>query len=84
MSILVIILSLAAFFSLYRALIGPSISDRAIAVDIMSILFCGITALMAFRFNLPYLLDLSITIAILAFIGTLALAKYLEGRHLDD
>ncbi|MCS7250228.1 MAG: monovalent cation/H+ antiporter complex subunit F [candidate division WOR-3 bacterium] len=84
MSILIITLSLAAFFSLYRALRGPSISDRAIAVDIMSILFCGITALMAFRYNLPYLLDLSITIAILAFIGTLALAKYLEGRHLDD
>ncbi|MEO0097126.1 MAG: monovalent cation/H+ antiporter complex subunit F [candidate division WOR-3 bacterium] len=84
MSILITILSLAAFFSLYRALRGPSISDRAIAVDIMSILFCGITALMAFRYNLPYLLDLSITIAILAFVGTLALAKYLEGKNLDD
>lgn len=84
MGILIIILSLSAFFSLYRALIGPSISDRAMAVNIISILFCGISALMALRYNLPYLLDLSITIAILAFIGTLALAKYLEGRNLDE
>ncbi len=84
MEILIIFLSLGAFFSLYRALSGPSISDRVIAVDIMSILFCGITALVGFRLRLSYLLDLSITIAILAFVGTLALAKFLENRSLDD
>lgn len=84
MGILNIALSLCAFFCLYRALQGPSISDRVISVDIMGIIFTCITALMALRYNLPYLMDLSLTIAILSFIGTLALAKYMEGRHLDD
>ncbi|MFB0509960.1 MAG: monovalent cation/H+ antiporter complex subunit F [bacterium] len=84
MGILMVVLALCAFFCLYRALQGPSISDRVISVDIMGIVFTGITALMALRYKLTYLLDLSITIAILSFVGTLALAKYMEGRHLDD
>ncbi len=84
MEILIILLAIGAFFCLYRALQGPSISDRVIAVDIMGIIFTCITALMALRYNIPFLMDLSITIAILSFIGTLALAKYLEGRSLDD
>jgi multicomponent Na+:H+ antiporter subunit F len=84
MGILMVGLALCAFFCLYRALQGPSISDRVISVDIMGIIFVCITALMAIRYNLPYLMDLSIIIAILSFVGTLALAKYMEGRHLDD
>lgn len=84
MEILIIVLSLGAFFCLYRALQGPSISDRVIAVDIMGIIFTCITALIALRYNIGYLMDLAIVIAILSFIGTLALSKYLEGRSLDD
>jgi multicomponent Na+:H+ antiporter subunit F len=84
MTILILLLSLGAFFCLYRALKGPSIPDRAIAVDIMSVIFTSITALMALRYKLPYLIDLSIALAIISFIGSLALAKYLEGRSLDD
>ena len=84
MTFLLILLVLGAFFCLYRALRGPSIPDRIIAVDVMSIIFSCITALMALRFKLAYLLDLSIALALIAFVATLALAKYLEGRSLDD
>ena len=84
MTILVILLCGGAFFCLYRALQGPSIPDRVIAVDIMSVIFSSITALMALKYKLSYLLDLSIALAIISFVGTLALAKYMEGRSLDD
>ena len=84
MTILIVILSFGAFFCLYRALMGPSIPDRAIAVDIMTVIFSSITALMALRYRLAYLIDLSIALAVISFVGTLALAKYLEGRSLDD
>jgi multicomponent Na+:H+ antiporter subunit F len=50
----------------------------------MGILFVGITALSALFYDLPYLMDVSITLALFSFIGTLALAKYLEKRSLDD
>lgn len=84
MTILIVVLACGAFFCLYRALKGPSIPDRAIAVDIMAVIFSSITALMALRYKLSYLLDLSIAIAVISFVGALALAKYLEGRSLDD
>jgi multisubunit Na+/H+ antiporter MnhF subunit len=50
----------------------------------MTVIFSSITALMALRYKLAYLIDLSIALAIISFVGTLALAKYLEGRSLDD
>lgn len=84
MEVLIVILTLGAFFCLYRALKGPSIPDRAIAVDIMTVIFTSITALLALRYRLAYLIDLSLALAIISFVGTLALAKYLEGRSLDD
>jgi multicomponent Na+:H+ antiporter subunit F len=84
MSVLVSILAIGGFLCLYRIYQGPSISDRAVGVDIMGILFVGITALSALFYDLPYLIDLSISLALFSFIGTIALAKYLEKRSLDD
>jgi multicomponent Na+:H+ antiporter subunit F len=78
------ILAIGGFLCLFRIYQGPSISDRAVGVDIMGILFVGITALSALFYDLAYLMDLSITLALFSFIGTLALAKYLEKRSLDD
>ena len=83
MSVIFSILAIGGFLCLYRIYQGPSISDRAVGVDIMGILFVGITALSALFYGLPYLMDISITLAMFSFIGTLALAKYLEKRSLD-
>lgn len=84
MTILMVLLAISAFLCLYRIWQGPSIADRMVGVDIMGVLFVGITALTAIHFNLPFLLDLAIALALLSFIGVLALAKYLERRSLDD
>jgi len=84
MTILFVVLVLGAFFAPYRVLRGPSIPDRVIAVDVISVMFTSLTALMGLRYRLAYLLDLSIALAIVSFVGTLALAKYLEKRSLDD
>jgi multicomponent Na+:H+ antiporter subunit F len=84
MTILLIVLVLGAFFCLFRVLRGPSISDRVIAVDVMAVIFASITALAGLWYKLPYLLDLSIALAVISLVATLALAKYLAGRSLDD
>ncbi len=84
MTILLVVLVLGAFFCLYRALRGPSVSDRVIAVDIVAVIFSSITALMGLQYKLAYLLDISIALAVISFVATLALSKYLQGRSLDD
>ncbi len=84
MSIMIIVLGIGGFLCLFRIYQGPSIADRAVGVDIMGILFVGITGITALFYDLSFLMDLSITLTLFSFIGTLALAKYLEKRSLDD
>jgi multicomponent Na+:H+ antiporter subunit F len=84
MTLMLIALTFSAFLCLFRIQQGPTIPDRTVGVDIMGILFVNITALVAVFYDLPYLMDLSIIMALFSFIGTLALAKYLEKRSLDD
>jgi multicomponent Na+:H+ antiporter subunit F len=81
---ILIILGVAAFLCLFRIFRGPTIADRMVGVDIMGILFVGITAITGILYNLSYLIDIAIAVALISFVGTLALAKYLERRTLDD
>ncbi|MEA3310941.1 MAG: monovalent cation/H+ antiporter complex subunit F [candidate division WOR-3 bacterium] len=82
--VILIILGVAAFLCLFRIFRGPTIADRMVGVDIMGILFVGITAITGILYNLSYLIDIAIAVALISFVGTLALAKYLERRTLDD
>jgi multicomponent Na+:H+ antiporter subunit F len=69
---------------LYRIVRGPSIPDRMVAIDILGILVVGICALLAVITDKHFLIDIGIAWIILSFIGTLTLAKYLEGRKLNE
>lgn len=84
MILMLIALTFSACLCLFRIQQGPTIPDRAVGVDIMGVIFVNITALVAVFYDLPYLMDLSIILAMFSFIGALALAKYLEKRSLDD
>ena len=84
MGAILIILALSAFLVLYRIFAGPSAGDRIISVDILGLLMVAICALLAHTMKLAFLMDVTLTFALLSFIGALSLAKYLEGRTLDD
>lgn len=84
MDILVIVLIILCFFCLYRIWRGPTVPDRMVAIDILGILVVGICALWAVVFKLDFLIDIALAWILLAFIGTLALAKYLSGKKFDE
>jgi multicomponent Na+:H+ antiporter subunit F len=84
MNTLVIVLIFLAFICLYRAWRGPTIADRMVAIDILGILVVGICALWAVIFKLDFLIDIALAWILLAFIGTLALAKYLSGKKFNE
>lgn len=77
-------LLLCAFMCLYRIYKGPTIPDRIVAVDFLGMIVVGFSALLAYYFKRDFLMDIAIALALLSFIGTLTLAKYLEGRDLGD
>ncbi|MFC1761845.1 cation:proton antiporter [Planctomycetota bacterium] len=72
------------FLCLYRIGRGPSAPDRTVAIDILGILIVGFCGLMAVATGRAFYLDVALAWALLSFIGTIALAKFLEGRHFDD
>lgn len=78
------LLILAAFLCLYRVIGGPTAADRIVAIDILGILVVGLCALLTIASGQSWYLDIGIVWALQSFIGSLALAKHLEGRSFDD
>jgi multicomponent Na+:H+ antiporter subunit F len=84
MVIFLILLLLCTFFCLYRVGAGPTPPDRTIAIDILGILMVGFCAIISIYTGKDLYMNVAIAWALLAFIGTTALAKYLEGRTFDE
>ena len=79
-----IILVACCFACLIRAWLGKSIPDRMVAIDIMGVLAVGMTAMLAVMTDRDFLIDVALCWVFLSFIGTLALAKYLAHKTLDE
>jgi len=78
------VLFVCCFLCLYRIGKGPSAPDRAVAIDILGTLIVGFCCLLALRTQRDFLMNIAIAWALMSFIGTIALAKYLEGRSFDE
>jgi multicomponent Na+:H+ antiporter subunit F len=76
-----ILLGVLVLLCLYRVVYGPTIIDRIVGVGAIGTKALVVLVLMGFIYNrIDMFLDISIVYALLNFIGTLAAAKYFEGR----
>lgn len=82
--ICVIGIAVSLIFLLYRILSGPSNADRAVALDAIGVNLMGLAALLAILLVTSKLNDVVLLIGILLFIGTLAIAKFLEKGVIID
>ncbi len=73
------VISLATFLSIVRAIKGPTGSDRAVALDVMTNITIVLLALLGFFFQRFIYLDVALVYGILSFVGVIAVARYLEG-----
>jgi multicomponent Na+:H+ antiporter subunit F len=71
-------LSIALVLAFGRLARGPSLPDRVIALDLISILAAAMTAVYAILTGEPVFLDVAIVLALISFLGTVAFARYLE------
>jgi len=77
--IVLIAILLCIIMALVRVIIGPTIPDRVVGVDtINTIVIVGMVILGAAYEEVIYI-DVAIVYALLSFISTLFIAKYLEG-----
>lgn len=74
------VLALSALLIFVRFVIGPSLSDRVVALDLLITTGIGIIAIYSIVTNQPTLLDIAMILALIAFLGTVAFAYYIEKR----
>ncbi|UCG57325.1 MAG: cation:proton antiporter [Phycisphaerales bacterium] len=77
-------LFVCCFLCLYRIGRGPTAPDRTVAIDILGTAIVGFCGLLGLFTGKDFYLNIAIGWALLSFIGTIALAKFLEGRSFDD
>ena len=73
--------------TLVRAFYGPTVYDRILAVNVFGTLSVMIIAIYGFIDGRPEFLDLALVYALINFIGTIAVAKYVtfsDMGHGDD
>ena len=79
----ILLLALAFFsisiaLSLYRVIRGPSMPDRAIALDTIVVNLLSAIAIVSIILKTKAYLEAILILGILAFIGTIAFTKYIE------
>ncbi|RIK38062.1 MAG: hypothetical protein DCC55_22325 [Chloroflexi bacterium] len=76
--VLLVLLTLSFALSFVRLTIGPDVPNRTVAFDLIALHAVGLVALIAIRHDAPPLLDIALVTAVLGFLGTVLLARYLE------
>lgn len=72
------LLSLSVVVGLYRLVKGSTTSDRILSLDVIGYNIIGIVTLLSIILNTQNFLEIILLIGILAFLGTVALCKYVE------
>ncbi|WP_291114625.1 cation:proton antiporter [Flavobacterium sp. UBA6135] len=78
------ILSISAVLVFIRFLLGPSLSDRVVALDLLITIGIGIISIYSIITNQPTFLDIAMILALIAFLGTVAFSYYLEKRKKNE
>ena len=65
---------------LYRAVTGPTMADRIVAVDTIDVLAVSALVLISMFTGRGIYLDIAIVVGLFGFLGTVFMAKYLEGK----
>jgi multicomponent Na+:H+ antiporter subunit F len=76
----IVLLLVAMLLVLVRLARGPNLGDRIMALDTLTTLAVGLIGALTVRTGLTLYLDIAIAIALLGFLSTVALARYLLAR----
>lgn len=75
-----ILLLLSMMISLYRLIIGPTVYDRIVALDLISSIVMGFILLYSIVVNRALYFDVVIIISLISFIGTVSISTYLKTK----
>ena len=68
----------AVGLALFRLVRGPSLPDRVVALDMMSVAIVAFCGLAAVKTGVSAFLDVALVMALVGFLATVALARFAE------
>jgi multicomponent Na+:H+ antiporter subunit F len=72
------------FLSFARLVLGPTLPDRVVALDLLGVLAVGVIAIYSIAVNQSILIDPAFILALVGFLSTVGFARYLERRGFDE
>jgi multicomponent Na+:H+ antiporter subunit F len=76
--IFVVIIGIGIILCIIRMMKGPTVADRAVALDTATIVTVALLVLLGFVFDRYVYLDVSLVYSIISFVGIIAIARFLE------
>jgi len=77
LNLAVVAVSLAMVLCGWRLVRGPDMPDRVLAIDTLYINAVALVVLLGIRLQTPLLFEVALIMAMLGFVSTVALARYL-------
>jgi len=74
----IFLLLLASALVLFRFIKGPTLSDRVVAFDIMSIIAVALLLILALFFQRELYLDIALVMGLIGFLGATIFGRYME------
>ena len=75
------LLALAILLCFFRLRSGPSLADRVVALDGIAAAIVAVAILYAIQTGLAVFVDVALAIALVTFLGTIALARAIENEE---
>lgn len=82
--IILVVLAVLTILCLVRAVLGPTIADRLVAVNMMGTIVMVIIAVLALLMDEDYLVDICLIYAMISFLAVVVLTKVYTGVYIED
>lgn len=76
--IALIIMCAGLLISLFRLIKGPTVADRTVAVDVMTIISVSIMCIASLLYDRIIYIDTAFVYGLISFIGVVTVARYME------
>lgn len=72
--------SLSFLVTIYRVIVGPTLPDRIVALDMLVVVAVGFIATVGIKTGYTLYVDVAIALALVGFLATVAFARFVMSR----
>ena len=82
LSTAIILFAITIAIAVLRIILGPSLPDRVLALDVIGVNLNATIAVVSVLMNTKAFLEVILILGILSFIGTIAFSKFISGEYI--